>query len=311
MMAAITALPAERFDLRTLPWLLASQRGMTRLLCGSMFRAHNNVAVVTWGGSIMRLSILARYSLIVIAAIVTVGSAIAQSADEKPVIERATLWTIKPGMGSKFEAGLKRHNQFHVKQGDTQSHDTYTIESGGNTGSYWRVAGNRHWEDFDAEEKFGEADTADSDVNLSPYIESSMPMFFEFLVDVSNPGPEGAPVPAMYELNFFRIKAGHYDQFSLAMKKVKDAAVKVSWTENWAWLVLVNGGEHDQFVLALPRDNWADFNPPQKPFPKMLEEALGKAEAEAVFKMFDDSIASSRSEIVRYRADLSYTPAKK
>lgn len=259
----------------------------------------------------MRLSILARRSLIVIAAIVTAGSAMAQSADEKPIIERATLWTIKPGMGSKFEAGLKRHNQFHVKQGDTQSHDTYTIESGENAGSYWRVASNRHWEDFDAEEKFGEADAADSDVNLSPYIESSTPMFYEFLVDVSNPSPEDEPVAAMYELNFVKLKPGHYDQFSLAMKKVKDAAVKVSWTENWVWFVLVNGGEHEQFVLVLPRDNWADFNPPQKPFPKMLEEALGKLEADAVFKMFDDSIASNTSEIVRYRADLSYTPARK
>jgi len=247
----------------------------------------------------------------VIVALVTAGNAMAQSADEKPIIERATLWTIKPGMGSKFEAGLKRHNQFHVKQGDTQSHDTYTIESGENTGSYWRVASNRHWEDFDAEEKFGEADAADSDVNLSPYLESGTPMYFEFLVEVSNPPPEDGPPAAMWELIFFKLKPGHYDQVSLAMKRVKDAAVKVSWTERWAWLVLVNGGEHDQFVLALPHDKWADFNPPQKPFPKMLEEGLGKLEAEAVFKMFDDSIASSKSEIVRYRPDLSYTPARK
>jgi len=257
----------------------------------------------------MRLSLLARLSLIVIAALVTVGSAMAQSADDKPLIERATLWTIKPGMGSKFEAGLKRHNQFHVKQGDTQSHETYSIESGENTGSYWRIASNRHWEDFDAEEKFGEADAADSDVNLTPYIESAIPMYYEFLVDVSNPGPQDGPA-AMYELIFFQVKPGHYNQFSLAMKKVKGAADKVSWTERWAWFVLANGGEHDQFVLALPHDKWADFNPSQKPFPIMLEEALGKLEADAVFAMFDDSIASNTSEIVRYRADLSYMPAK-
>lgn len=259
----------------------------------------------------MRLSILAGRSLIVVAALVIAGGAIAQSADEKPTIERATLWTIKPGMGSKFEAGLKRHNQFHVKQGDTQSHETYSIESGEHTGAYWRVAGNRHWEDFDAEEKFAEADTADSDVNLTPYIESGIPMYYEFLVDVSNPPPEDAPAVALWELIFFKVKPGHYNEFSLAMKRVKDAAVKVSWPERWAWLVLVNGGVHDEVVLALPRAKWADFNPPQKPFPKMLEEALGKLEADAVFEMFDDSIASSRSEIVRYRADLSYVPATK
>jgi hypothetical protein len=258
----------------------------------------------------MRLSISLLAS-IVIAALIMEGSALAQNMDAKPIIERATLWTIKPGMGAKFEAGLKKHNQFHVKQGDTQAHDTYVIESGEHAGSYWRVAGDRHWEDFDAEDKFADADTADSDVNVTPYIASSVPMFLEVQVDASNPPPDDAPAPVFWELIFFKVKAGHYDQISLAIKRVKDAAQKVSWPERWVWLVLVNGGEHDQFVLALPHDNWAGFNPPQKPFPKMLEEALGRAEAESVFSMFDDSIASSRSEIVRYRPDLSYTPARK
>lgn len=257
----------------------------------------------------MRLPILARGLLVVGAALLTAGTAIAQSAEEKPIVVRATLWTIKSGMGSKFEAGLKRHNRFHVKQGDTQSHTTYAIESGENTGSYWRLAPNRHWEDFDAEEKFADADTADSDVNLTPYIESGIPMFYEVLVDVSNPVPQEEPEPALWELILFKVKPGHYAQVSLAMQRVKEAAVKVSWTERWAWFVLVNGGEHDQLVLALPRNSWADFNPPEKPFRKMLEEALGKLESEAVVRMFDDSIASSRSEIVRYRADLSYVPA--
>jgi hypothetical protein len=40
----------------------------------------------------------------------------------------------------------------------------------------------------------------------------------------------------------------------------------------------------------------------------MLEEGLGRLEADAVLDLFDRSITSSRSEIVRYRADLSYTP---
>lgn len=257
----------------------------------------------------MRLSISA-LSSIVIAALVMEASALAQDMDAKPIIERATLWTIKPGMAAKFEAGLKKHNQFHVKQGDTQAHETYAIESGEHAGSYWRVAGNRHWEDFDAEDKFADADTADSDVNITPYIASSVPMFFEVRGEVSNPPPDDAAAPAFWELLFFMIKPGHYEQISLAMKRVKDAAQKTNWPERWVWFVLANGGEHDQFVLALPHDNWAGFNPPEKPFPKMLEEALGRAEAESVFKMFDDSVASSRSEIVRYRPDLSYLPAK-
>ena len=258
----------------------------------------------------MRSSIPATLALIVIGALVMTGSALAQDTVQKPVITRATLWTIKPGTVSKFETGLKRHNQFHVKQGDTQTHETYAIESGENAGRYWRLAPGRHWEDFDSEEKFAEADTADSDTNLTPYIESGIPMYFEFLTDVSNAPPDDAPPVALWELYFFGVKPGHYNQFSLAMKKAKDAAVKVNWPERWVWHVLVNGGEHDQFVLAIPHVNWANFNPPAKPFPVMLQEALGELEADAVGKLFDDAIASSRSEILRYRPELSYVPAK-
>jgi hypothetical protein len=256
----------------------------------------------------MRKSHLASRLLVIAAVLVTASGALAQSADEKPLITRAVLWTVKPGMASKFEEGLTRHNQFHVKQRDAQSHDTYSIESGENAGSYWRVAPNRHWEDFDAEEKFGDADAADSNATYAPYLQSGIPMYFQLLGDVSNPPPENEPV-AMWELISFKVKPGHYDQISLAMKRVKEAAVKVNWPARWAWLVLVNGGEHDQFLLAIPHNNWADFNPLEKPFPKMLEEGLGRLEADAVFEMFDHSITSSRSEIVRYRADLSYTPA--
>jgi hypothetical protein len=257
----------------------------------------------------MRLTLTA-LSSIVIAALIMEGSALAQNTDAKPVIERATLWTIKPGMTAKFEAGLKKHNQFHAKQGDTQPHDTYVVESGPNAGSYWRVAGNRHWEDFDAEDKFADADTADSDANYSAYIAASVPMFFELQADASNPPPDTAPDPVFWELIFFKVKPGQYEEFSLAIKRAKDAAQKVKWGEHWAWLLLVNGGEHEQFVLTLPRDSWASFNPSEKPFPKMLEEAVGRAEAESVYALFDEAVASSRSEIVRYRPDLSYAPAK-
>ena len=256
----------------------------------------------------MRLALASLVS-IVFAALIMDG-ALAQDTDGKPLIERATLWTIKPGMAAKFEAGLKKHNQFHAKQGDTQSHNTYVIESGEHTGHYWRTAEDRHWEDFDAEDKFADADAADSETTFSPYIAASRPMYFEIKVDVSNPRPDSAPAPMLWELNFLMIKPGHFNQMSLAMKRVKEAAQKVNWPEHWAWLVLVNGGEHDQFVLAIPHDSWASFNPPQKPFPMMLEEALGRADAESVYGMFDEAIASSRSEIVRFRPDLSYAPAK-
>jgi hypothetical protein len=47
-----------------------------------------------------------------------------------------------------------------------------------------------------------------------------------------------------------------------------------------------------------------------KPFPEMLKDAFGPAEAESLTKRFESDTASISSEIIQYRPDLSYLPAK-
>jgi len=43
----------------------------------------------------------------------------------------------------------------------------------------------------------------------------------------------------------------------------------------------------------------------------MLEKAFGRTEADAIMKSLDSCIARQRSEMLRYRKDLSYIPAAK
>jgi hypothetical protein len=65
-------------------------------------------------------------------------------------------------------------------------------------------------------------------------------------------------------------------------------------------------------VLSLPRDKFADFNPPDgKTFPDMLKEQLGEDEDRARTDMVDRAVQSIFTEMIAYRADLSYVPAKK
>jgi hypothetical protein len=230
-------------------------------------------------------------------------------AAEDMSVTRVTVWKVKPGMEAKFEEGLKRHNAFHRKRGDSMPFTTFLIQSGPLTGSYLRVAGNRHWQDFDAEAAIAKADEADSAVNTDPYIESSRSMYFRFLPDVSRI-KAGAP-PAMFAINFYRLKFGKTDDFTRAITKFHEAIGKTQWPVHYGWFALVNGGEGPEFVLSLPRDKWADFNPPEKPFGKMLEEAFGRAEADSIRDTFQNAVAGLSTEIIEYLPDLSYIPAKK
>jgi hypothetical protein len=121
---------------------------------------------------------------------------------EDMLVTRVMRWKIKPGMEAKFEDGLKRHNEFHRKLGDPMALVTAQVASGPNTGAYVRLASNRHWSDFDAEEKGAQADLADTAVNTDPYIASSTTAYYRLLTDVSRP-KDGAA--AMYALVFYQV----------------------------------------------------------------------------------------------------------
>jgi hypothetical protein len=227
---------------------------------------------------------------------------------EDMMVSRVTVWTVKPGMEAKFEEGLKRHNDFHRRQSDPLALSTFQVQSGPGGGAYIRLAGDRHWSDFDAEEAMAKADQADSAVNTDPYIASATTSYYRLLADVSRPKESPS---SMYALAFYRAKFAKSRDFMRAARKIHEGIGKTQWPVHYAWFALVNGGEGPEFVLSLPRDKWADFNPPEKPFDKMMEEAFGRAEADSIGETFDNAVAGVSSEIVAYRADLSYVPAKK
>ena len=49
---------------------------------------------------------------------------------------RVYFSTPKPGMGQQYEAGRKKHMQFHRDQKDTWTWNTFAIETGDNAGIY-------------------------------------------------------------------------------------------------------------------------------------------------------------------------------
>ena len=66
-----------------------------------------------------------------------------------------------------------------------------------------------------------------------------------------------------------------------------------------------------QYVLVLPRANWAAFKPMEKSFGAMLEEAYGRMEAEHMLEAFSNTVKYEENEVARSRPDLGYAPPKK
>ena len=217
----------------------------------------------------------------------------------------------KAGMTQQFEAGRKKHNDFHRSQKDTFTWNTWAIATGDNTGNYVTSTCGHAWKDFDEwEKRMGKADTADANVNLGAYSESGTNGFYQYRADMSLAPPNQPPAP-MTAVTIYVLHPGAAPDFIAAIKKISDALSKqADWPKTSGWLQLMNGGEGPTFVLLNARQNWADFAPLPKSVPDVLNETYGKADADATLKTVRDSTARLWTETADYRADLSYLPGK-
>jgi hypothetical protein len=229
--------------------------------------------------------------------------------------EGATLgWVFfdkpKAGMEQQYEEALKAHMAWHGQQKDTWEWHTWLEVNGEELGSFVIGTFGHTWEEFDARTEFQAKDAADAVGRLGPYSQTVTNAIDVYRADLSRP-PEGeAPLPLM-SVVLFNLKVGAESDFTHYIRKVHEAIGKTNWPTRYIWRQLVNGGDLPQFILILPRKNWAGFKPPEKSFQAMLEEAYGREEAASLLRLYRKSVRSVRNSILQHRPDLSYVPAAK
>lgn len=217
----------------------------------------------------------------------------------------------KNGMVKQYEDGRKQKATWHKQQNDSQPLMVWETLTGDNTGTYIVGRLGQHWADFDKPSVPEQADIDEYTKAIGAYVESLTTRYYEYMPKISNP-PASAMPAKFSEIVTFHVQYGKGSDFRSAISRVHDAAEKTKWPVKYEWYVLASGGNVGTFVLVEPHDNWADFadKPEVKPFRDMLKEAFGQAEADSIVDRIDASVMSETSEIIEFRADLSYLPAK-
>lgn len=219
---------------------------------------------------------------------------------------------VKNGMVPQYEAGRKQKLGWHKQQNDPDPLLVWETLTGEDTGVYIVGRFGLHWADMDKPPVSDEADMAEYQKVVAGYVESLTARYYEFLPKVSNPrGNEMMPTK-FSEILTFEVKYGKESDFRSAIDRIHEAAQKTKWQPHFEWYQLYSGGRTGTFVLALPRENWADFadKPEVKPFREMLKEAFGQAEADSIVDRIDHSVEKETSDIIKFRPDLSYLPSK-
>jgi hypothetical protein len=186
----------------------------------------------------------------------------------------------------------------------------WQVMSGASTGTYIVGRVGQHWADLDKPSVPDHADLEEYTKVVAPAVESMTAQYYEYLPKDSK--PLDSMIPSKYsEVIVYRARQGKSMDLRAAISKTSEAIEKTKWPVHYYWYSLVNGGRTGTYVLVIPHPNWADFEdkPDMKPFPEMLKDAFGQAEADALMKKFDDATESETTEINEFRADLSYLPA--
>ncbi len=264
----------------------------------------------------MRMSIVA----VVFVCCSYVGLSLGQSSSPGPHTQEINaqnannvcrIYFTNPKASSEYEAGRKKHMQFHRAHKDTWTWNTYSIETGEKTGWYVTSSCGHAWKDFDEwEARMGKADTADGNINLTPYTKDGHNGFYVYRADMSL-APANQPVSPLTWVTIYTLHPGMVTDFIATVKKINEALTKqADWPKTSGWLQLVNGGRGPEFVLLSSRKNYADMAPLPKSVADVLDEAYGKETSDQLQKSLRDCTDKVSSELAQYHADLSYSPEK-
>jgi hypothetical protein len=242
-------------------------------------------------------------------ALLAAASTLAQ--DKPGTIAALEFQTPKNGLVKQYEDGRKQKAEWHKQQKDTQPLYVWEVISGEQTGSYVVGRLGQHWADFDKPSVPDQADLDEFNKVIGSAVQSLVTRYYEYMPKVSLPG-DTKPTDKFSEIIVYHVRIGKETDFNSAITRVTEAIQKTKWPVSYHWLSLVNGGPSGTYVLVIPHANWADFEdkPDMKPFRQMLTDAFGAEEADSIMKRFDSSVDSVTSQIDRFRADLSYLPAK-
>ncbi len=246
-------------------------------------------------------------SFVVVSALLLALPVVTQ--EEPSTVSRLYFLKPKPGTALELEEALKRHNAWHRKQNDTWAWYTWEIETGGRFGQYVVGTFEHRWEDFDARADFAKADRADAIANQGQYVQSVTSSVWVYLPDLSRPPEGGGPASGIGVYVHLKNRAVVGDYLN-AVRKIQQAIEKTNWPRYYYRHRVVDSGEQPTFFRGALRNNWADFESPDKPFFAMLEEVYGEVEAEAIWRTLSKTIHCERREIWHYRPDLSYIPGQ-
>lgn len=222
-------------------------------------------------------------------------------------IARLVYFTAQAGSRAQVEDAIRKQMDWRRERKDPWRWLTWEYASG-EVPRYCVATFGHDWADFDAIPLAGRAEEAGGGLASTPSASPPEVQYFEHLEEVSDFGNR-TNTPTLAEISLYQLHYGKKAQFHAALRKFHDALSRADKGTRYEWFELRSGGETPQFLLMVPRANWAAFDARTDVLRDALEQALGRRKADKVFGQFTAAVKRHVRSAVRLRPDLSLLPA--
>ena len=213
----------------------------------------------------------------------------------------------KAGNSKALEDARKKHNEFHKAEKDKQAILIWDVVTGPSQGGYLSAECGMGWKDLDRE-AFDQRDAADRAKTLDPMVGEQHTSYWIFRQDLSTATETTSPTKMMTVVHYF-VKPSGLVQFNESIKRINAAIAQTKYPSKPSrWYALANGGEGPHFVAVTDRGSFADMQGPEQSMIDMLKQAYGNDDK--TLQTLREAVDHTMSEMMNYRADLSYIPAK-
>jgi hypothetical protein len=215
----------------------------------------------------------------------------------------------KPGMEAQFDAGYRKHLEWHRTHGDPLVWYGWDVTHGPRMGMFIDGSFGAPFAAFD--QRVAPADDAkDADRTFAAFGEPAFRAVYRARRELSTGTPleSWQPTP-MVQVYTYKVRLGRSERFEKIVKRMKSTLDAAHAKSAYTWYEGVGGTSAPGYMLMVARDGWAGFDEGRGGLEAVLATVEDPTVRQQLLEGYAATVEEVTSEIWRYRSDLSLIPA--
>lgn len=216
------------------------------------------------------------------------------------------VWVMEPkaGQAMDFEQAFKQHIAHRAELKDPRSWRVYVPVLGDELNHYIVRSCCFGWQGMDEYRQWNDDKNpmADWEKTVGKLVDNYE--HYLSVVDMQNSNWAEDVKYQYVGVTDYKVKQGHMEAMETDKKMLSEAAKSQKWPYSWAWSSSVGGG--NSVTLAVPYKSYAEMEPPETGFAKILATHMGgEDKAQEALKRWASHFESTHYAIYQWREDLS------